>query len=78
MGEPAKKERLESESVKQKSAVLIAKLSWCAHAWNVSPQEAAEQIVADLYEHLSRGGSVPVCVKGLDGMECVEVTATRR
>ena len=42
MGEPAKKERLESEGVKQKRAVLIAQVSWHAHAWNVSPGEAAQ------------------------------------
>ena len=45
MGEPAKKERLESESVKQKSAVLIAQFSWCAHAWNATPEEAAILLV---------------------------------
>ena len=77
MGEPAKKERLESE-VKQKSAVLIAQVSWCAHAWHVSPEEAAQQIVADLYAHLSRGGPVQVHVEELDGREyTLEVTAKR-
>jgi hypothetical protein len=75
MGEPAKKERLESE-VKQKSAVLIAQFSWCAHAWNVSPEEAAQQVVADLYAHLSRGGPVQVHVEELDGTEhMLEVTS---
>ena len=78
MGEPAKKERLESEGVKQKSAVLIAQFSWCAHAWNVSPEEAAQQVVADLCAHLSRGGSVQVHVEELDGSEhTIEVTAKR-
>jgi hypothetical protein len=72
------KERLESEGVKQKSAVLIAQVSWCAHAWNVTPQAAAQQVVADLYEHLSRGGSVSVRVTGMDGEEhTLEVTAKR-
>ena len=79
MGEPAKKERLESEGVKQKSAVLIAQFSWCAHAWNVSPEEAAQQVVADLYAHLSRGGPVQVHVEELDGTEyTLEVTARRQ
>ena len=79
MGEPAKKERLESEGAKQKSAVLIAQFSWCAHAWNVSPEEAAQQVVADLYEHLSRGGSVTVHVEEPGGTErTLEVTASRR
>lgn len=79
MGEPAKKERLGSEGVKQKSAVLIAQLSWCAHAWNVSPEQAARQVVADLYEHLSRGGSVSVRVTEMGGEEyTLEVTPRRR
>ena len=76
MGEPAKKERLESEGVKQKSAVLIAQVSWCAHAWNATPEEAAKQVVAELYGHLSQGGSVSVHVKELHGSEhTIEVTA---
>ena len=77
MGEPAKKERLESEGVKRKSAVLIAQVSWCAHAWNVSPEEAAQQVVADLYEHLLRGGSVSVRVTGMDGEEHMLEVAAR-
>jgi hypothetical protein len=72
------KERLESEGVKQKSAVLIAQVSWCAHAWNSTPEQAAQQIVADLYAHLSRGGSVTVHIEELDGKEHTrEVTARR-
>ena len=78
MGEPAKKERLESEGVKQKSAVLIAQFSWCAHAWNATPLEAAQQLVTDLYGHLARGGSVSVRVEEMDGREhTIEVTARR-
>ena len=78
MGEPAKKERLESEGVKQKSAVLIAQFSWCAHAWNSTPKEAAQQVVADLFDLLARGGSVSVHVEELDGTEhMLEVTAKR-
>ncbi len=76
MGEPPKKERLESEGVKQKSAVLIAQLLWAAHAWNATPEVAAQQVVADLYEHLSRGGSVSVHVEGSDGSQhTLEVAA---
>ena len=79
MGEPAKKERLESEGVKQKSAVLIAQVSWCAHAWNATPEQAAQQVVADLYEHLSSGSRVPVRIEDSDGREYVmEVTAQQR
>jgi hypothetical protein len=69
VGEPAKKERVESEGVKQKSAVLIAQFSWCAHAWNVSPEKAAQQVITDLYGHLSRGGMVSVRIEDSDGKE---------
>jgi hypothetical protein len=76
--QPAKKELAESETVEQKSTVLTAQVSWCAHAWNVTPEQAAKQIVADLYEHLSRGGSVTVHIEELDGKEhTIEVTARR-
>ena len=67
MTEPAKQERAESEAVRQKSPVLIAQVSWCAHAWNATPEQAAKQVVADLYEHLSRGGTVSVRIEGLEG-----------
>jgi hypothetical protein len=76
VGEPAKKERLESEAVKQKSTVLIAQVSWCAHAWNATPEEAAQQVVADLFDLLARGGRVSVHVTDLSGKEhTIEVTA---
>jgi len=77
--QPAKKERIKSEAVEQKSAMLTAQLLWSAHAWNATPEEAAHQIVADLYEHLSRGGSVSVRVSELGGKErTIEVTASRQ
>lgn len=76
MEESAKKASLENEDVKQKSAMLTAQIVWAAHAWNATPEEAAQQVVADLYEHLSRGGSVSVHVEELGGMEyMLEVTA---
>ncbi|MGB8060689.1 MAG: hypothetical protein WCF26_02185 [Candidatus Sulfotelmatobacter sp.] len=79
MMEPAKRDRAESEAVEETSSVLIAQVSWCAHAWNATPEEAARQVVADLYVHLSRGGSVSVRVSELDGKEhTIEVTAGRR
>ena len=77
MGEPAKKERLESEGVKQKSAVLVVQLLWAAHAWNTTPDQAAQQVVADLYEHLARGGSVSVRVEEMDGREHTLQVRTR-
>ena len=76
--EPAKKESLTPEAVKQKSTVLIAQVSWCAHAWNATPEEAAQQVVADLFNLLARGGSVTVRVTGMDGEEhMMEATARR-
>ena len=76
--EPNDKERTKSEAVEPKSTMLTVQFSWCAHAWNVSPKEAAQQVVADLYAHLSRSGSVQVHVEELDGSEhTIEVTAKR-
>ena len=78
MGEPAKKERLESEAVEQKSTMLTAQILWAAHAWNTTPEQAAQQVVADLFDLLARGGSVSVHVKELSGREhTIEVTARR-
>jgi hypothetical protein len=49
-----------------------------AHAFNSTPQTAARQVVADLFDLLARGGSVSVRVEGLDGNEhTIEVTARR-
>jgi hypothetical protein len=78
MTEPAKKERAESEAVEETSSVLIAQVSWCAHAWNATPEQAAKQVVADLFDLLARGGSVTVHVTGMSGEEyTVEVGARR-
>lgn len=78
MTEPAKSERGESEAVEQRSTMLTARLLWAAHAWNATPEEAARQVVADLFDLLARGGSVPVRVEGLDGTtRTLEVTARR-
>lgn len=78
MIEPAKKERAKSEAVTRKSTVLLAQVSWCAHAWNATPEQAARQIVTDLFEHLSNGGTVSVRVEGLEGSEhTIEVSARR-
>lgn len=76
MGQPAKKERAESEVVKQKSTVLSVQVLWGCHAWNATAEQAAKQVVTDLYEHLSQGGSVTVRIEELDGKEhTIEVTA---
>ena len=56
-------------SVKQKSTMLTVQVLWCGNAWNATPEEAARQVVADLFEHLSRGGTVPVHIEDSDGTE---------
>ena len=66
------------EAVEQKSAFVTAQVLWCGNAWNASPKEAAEQVVADLYEHLSRGGSVTVRVSGMEGEEYAVEAGARR
>ena len=54
MAEPAKNERAKSEAVEPKSTMLTVQVLWACHAWNTTPEEAAKQVVADLYEHLKR------------------------
>jgi hypothetical protein len=76
--EPAKNERAKSEAIEQQSIMLTVQVLWACHAWNTTPEEAAKQVVADLYEHLSRGGSVSVHVEELGGKEhTIEATARR-
>jgi hypothetical protein len=59
--------------------MLTVQVLWACHAWNTTPEEAAQQIVADLFDQLARGGSVSVHVEGLSGKEyTLEVTARRR
>jgi hypothetical protein len=76
VGEPAKKDRAKSEPVEQKSTMLTAQVLWGCHAWNATPEEAAQQVVADLFDQLARGGSVSVLVEESDGREhTIEVRA---
>lgn len=76
MAEPAKRERAKSEAIERKSTMLTVQVLWACHAFNATPEEAAQQVVADLYEHLSRGGTVSVRVEGLEGTKhALEVTA---
>ena len=76
MGEPARKKSGNTEAVEEKSTMLTVRVLWACHAFNATPKEAAQQVVADLYEHLFRGGSVTVHVKELGGKEyTLEVTA---
>jgi hypothetical protein len=77
--EPTKKERAKSEAVKQKSTMLTVQVLWACQAFNATPEEAAQQVVADLFDLLRRGGSVPVHVAESDGTEYeLEVTARRQ
>ena len=75
---PTKQEHTESEAVQQKSAMSIVQVVWDGYSFNASSEQAAKQFVADLYEHLSRGGNVSVHVEALDGTEySLEATARR-
>ena len=77
MEEPAKKTSVNAEAIEQQSIMLTVQVLWACHAWNTTPEEAAKQVVADLYEHLSRGGSVSVHVASSDGTERTLDVATR-
>jgi hypothetical protein len=49
---------------------------WVCQAFNATPEEAAQQVVADLFDQLARGGSVSVHVEGSDGKDyTLEVSA---
>jgi hypothetical protein len=58
--------------------MLTVQVLWACHAFNATPETAAKQVVTDLFEQLSRGGSVSVHVEELGGREhTLEVTARR-
>ena len=69
MTEPAKNERAKSEAVEPKSTMLSVHVLWACHPFNATPEQAAKRVVTDLFEHLSRGGSVSVHVASSDGTE---------
>jgi hypothetical protein len=74
--EQAKKECATSEGDEQKRPLLTVQVLWGCQAWNATPEEAARTVVADLYELLSRGGSVSVHIEEADGKErTLEVSA---
>jgi hypothetical protein len=78
MMEPTDKERTKSKAVEEKSTMLTVRVLWACHAFNATPEEAAQQVVADLFDLLARGGSVSVHVEELGGKELVlEVTPRR-
>jgi hypothetical protein len=77
--EPAKNERAKSEAVEPKSTMLTVQVLWACHAFNATPEQAAKRVVTDLFEHLSRGGSVSVHVTSSDGREhTLDVVAESR
>ena len=78
MTEPTKKERTEAEAVKEKSTMLTVQVLWACHAWNATPEEAAQQVVTDLFDLLVRGGSVSVHVEESNGREYTLVVTARR
>jgi len=67
---PAKNESTTPEVVEQNRPILIVQVVWGCYAFNASPQEAAKQIVNDLYQHLLRGGTLPVRIEDSEGTEC--------
>jgi hypothetical protein len=67
--EQRKKEQATSEPFEQKRAVLTVQVLWGCHAFNATPEEAAWQVVSDLYEQLSRGGAVTVHIEDADDKE---------
>jgi hypothetical protein len=69
MTEQAGKQRATSEFAEQKRAVLTVKVIWGCQAYNATTAEAARTVVADLYEQLSKGGTVTVHIEDADGKE---------
>jgi len=61
--EAPKKGCAKSDAVEAKSTMLTVQVLWACHAFNATSKEAAQQIVADRYAHLSRGSSVSVLVQ---------------
>ena len=76
MVEQAKSKPAQSEAVEEKSTMLTVQVLWVCQAFNATPEEAARQVVSDLYEQLSRGGTVTVHIEDADGREhTLEVSA---
>jgi hypothetical protein len=77
--EPAKKERAKPEADEQQSTKLTVQVLWGCEAYNATPEEAAKRVVTDLFDHLSKGGSLSVHVEESGGEEfTLEVTAKRK
>ncbi len=69
MTERSEQKPAQSEAVEKKSTILTVQVLWGCHAFNATPEEAARTVVSDLYELLSRGGSVSVHIEEVGGKE---------
>jgi len=58
--------------------MLTVQVLWGCQAWSATAEQAAQQVVADLYAHLSHGGTVPVRVEDADGSEYTQEVTARR
>ncbi len=76
MTERSEQKPAQSEAVEKKSTMLTVQVLCVCQAFNATPEEAARQVVADLFEQLSRGGTVTVHIEDADGKEhTLEVAA---
>jgi hypothetical protein len=69
MTERTQQKPTQSEAVKLKRTLLTVQVLWVCQAFNATPEEAAQQVVADLFDQLSRGGTVTVHIEDADGKE---------
>lgn len=69
MKEQTKKQHTILEPAEQKKSVLTVQVIWGCQAYNATTAEAARTVVADLYEQLSKGGTVTVRIEDADGKE---------
>lgn len=71
-GMKAKREHATQKPRKAKTIAkprLTLQVLWGCEVYNAAPREAAQRVVADLFEQLSQGGSVAVHVAEEDGPE---------
>jgi hypothetical protein len=48
--ESTNNKRAGSEAIRQKSTMLTVQVLWGCQAWNATPEAAAQQVVADLFD----------------------------
>ena len=51
--QPANTERATSKAAEQKRSVLIVQVLWACHVFNATPEQAAQQVVADLFDRVT-------------------------